>query len=276
MSLVVALDTSAEHVALGLAEVDPFTGTALILAEETLRMPRMANAVALPALRELFAAGGIAPELVSAVVVGRGPGSFTGVRIGLATAKGLAHGRGVPLVAVPTLDAIAWGCVARDGLLGVVGDAMRGEVYPARYRVDGTGLDRLDREFGVAAPADAAARWASEGASTIALAGNGLAKYADVFADALGDRALVLPEALWRPSAAGLFAAARELLVEAFADPLSADPALALPIYTRLSDAEEAEAARRGRPAGSVPGSGVAGPGEDAGDPAASPEGEGS
>ena len=81
------------------------------------------------------------PEIaeVTEVVVGRGPGSFTGVRIGVATAKGLAQGLGVPLFGVSTLEAIAWrfaasGTATEPAARGVVlGDAMRGEVYPALF-----------------------------------------------------------------------------------------------------------------------------------------------
>ncbi len=205
----------------------------------------------------------VAPAHIAAVVAGQGPGSFTGVRIGLATAKGIAQGLRVPLVTVPTLDAIAWASCAREGVVAVVGDAMRGEVYPARYRTDGRTAARVEASFSVAAPQTVAATWAAEGAGTLALAGNGLAKYLDVFTDALGDRALVLPEESWRPSAWELLASARGGLVAAFADPATGDPASALPIYTRLSDAEEAEAARSGRAAGSaVPDSGVVGPAE--------------
>jgi N6-L-threonylcarbamoyladenine synthase len=261
MSLVAVLDTSTEYVAVGVAEVDPASGAATILAEETFLAPRRANAIVLPELQELLERGGVGPERIAAVVAGRGPGSFTGVRIGLATAKGLAHGAGVPLVAVPTLDAVAWGSVARDGILGVVGDAMRGEVYPMRYASDGSRVTRLDQGFPVRKPREVAAEWARQATGEIALLGNGLAKYLDEFVDALGDRAVLLPLASWAPTAAGLLAAAAPDLVAAFADPTAYHPAVALPIYSRLSDAEEAEEARSAHPEeASVPDSGVAGP----------------
>lgn len=263
MSLAVLLDTATEHVVVGLADVDPATGDGRVLAEETLLAPRRANEIALGALRDLMDRLRVAPRDIAVVIAGRGPGSFTGVRIGLATAKGLAHGRRVPLVAVPTLDAVAWASVARAGVVGIVGDAMRGEVYPMRYRAAGAALERLDTAFRVGEPGEVAARWAAGSEETVALAGNGLHKYADVFVAALGERALVLPEPLWRPAVAGLLASARGDLVAALADPAGHDPGAALPIYTRLSDAEEAEAARLGRAGGALPESGVAGPGGD-------------
>jgi tRNA threonylcarbamoyl adenosine modification protein YeaZ len=260
VSLVLALDTATEHVVVGIAEVDPATGEADLLAEEALEAPRRANTLVLTTARELCDRVGTRPGRFEAVVAGRGPGSFTGVRIGLATAKGVAHGLGAPLVTVPTLDAIAWGALPGAGVVGVVGDAMRREVYTARYRSDGRAVIRLDERFRVGPPAQAAAARAdSEG--SVALTGNGLAKYAEVFRDALGERAAFLPAAAWPPTAGGLFAAAAAGLVRAFACPSAFDPGSALPIYTRLSDAEQDEAARLGRSAtADPPESGVAGP----------------
>jgi tRNA threonylcarbamoyl adenosine modification protein YeaZ len=259
VSLVLALDTATEYVALGIAEVDRGSGRASLLGEALLDAPRRANTLVLPAARELCRSVGVEPGRLDAVVAGRGPGSFTGVRIGLATAKGVAHGLGIPLVAVPTLDAIAWGLTGWDGVVGVVGDAMRGEVYCARYRREGGVVVRLDERFSVGPAEDVAAAWAASG-ERIALAGNGLAKYGAVFADDLGARAVILDAARWPPTAAGLFSAAADGLSGAFADPAAYDPGVALPIYTRLSDAEEAEAARLGRQADVTPDSGVGGP----------------
>jgi tRNA threonylcarbamoyl adenosine modification protein YeaZ len=266
VSLVLALDTATERVVVGLADVDPRTGRAEVLAEEVLDAPRRANALVLTTARDLCVLAGTTPGQLCAVLAGRGPGSFTGVRIGLATAKGVAHGLRVPLVTVPTLDAIAWGAVAREGMLGVVGDAMRREVYSARYVSEGGAVLRLDERFAVGPPGEVAAIWAASGVP-LALTGNGLAKYADLFEEALGDRAFLLAPSAWSPSAAGLFAAGAPELARAFADPSAFDPGSALPIYTRLSDAEEAEAARLGgRAAGhDLPESGVAGPGGVAG-----------
>jgi tRNA threonylcarbamoyladenosine biosynthesis protein TsaB len=77
---------------------------------------------------------GIAPGALDLVIVSTGPGSFTGLRIGLATAKGLAAGAGCPFRGVPTLDALAWGYRRHTGSVVPVIDARRGRIYAAVFR----------------------------------------------------------------------------------------------------------------------------------------------
>jgi N6-L-threonylcarbamoyladenine synthase/protein kinase Bud32 len=252
MTLVLALDTATEECAVGLGEWDGAAMT--VLGETNLDVPRSALTHVVPAIDRLLKDCGARIDGVGAVVCGRGPGSFTGVRIGVATAKGIASGLAVPLYGVGTLDAIAGRFEEHDTLVGVLGDAMRKEVYPALFRCRGGRVKRLTT-YEVTAPEVVAARWATEtGDERILLAGNGLAKYADIFTDALGDRAQLTPRADWTPTGASL-------LLHAYAGasaPSGAgpeagdgDPGTLLPIYTRLSDAEEAERAKlRARSAG--------------------------
>ena len=178
---------------------------------------------------------------VGVVVVGRGPGSFTGVRIGVATAKGLAQGLGAPLYGVGTLDAIAWQFADFEGTVCVVGDAMRGEVYPALFEATGDAVRRLTPDR-VASPQAVAEAW-SQLAGPLLLAGNGLAKYVDLFSEAMPS-ARIAEQRLWYPSGAGLIAAFEA--ARGSGELVGGDPGTVLPVYTRLSDAEEAERARAG------------------------------
>lgn len=259
--LMLAFDAATEHVAIALAEVSEHE--VRVLAERDFPARRAALSALLPSVREVLAGVGTGVRDVGIVAVGRGPGSFTGVRIAVATAKGLAQGLAAPLVGFGTLDAVAWRHAGREGLVGVVGDAMRGEVYPCLFRCgDGT-CERLD-EYRVASPGDAAAAWAATIDEPILLAGNGLAKYRATFADALGARAVIAEESLWTPTGRSAVAAAVAESVEpSLGDVLAkapasvTDPGVLLPVYTRLSDAEENEARR----SGATPASGVAGPG---------------
>jgi tRNA threonylcarbamoyl adenosine modification protein YeaZ len=94
-----------------------------------------------PAATELLRAAGLRPGDLDAVAVARGPGSFTGLRVGAAAALGLARARRIPLFAVGTLD--AWAAAAQAALAGdemrchVALDARRGEVYLGTFRAPG-------------------------------------------------------------------------------------------------------------------------------------------
>lgn len=91
-----------------------------------------------PLCRDLLAHANLSMEDLRGVAVSAGPGSFTGLRIGMAAAKGIAFGRALPLLAVPTLDAAAeevaraWH-IAGERMLAVCMDAKRGDVYVATY-----------------------------------------------------------------------------------------------------------------------------------------------
>ncbi|MEI7813245.1 MAG: tRNA (adenosine(37)-N6)-threonylcarbamoyltransferase complex dimerization subunit type 1 TsaB [Coriobacteriia bacterium] len=251
--ILLALDTATERTTVGLARVGAdrleLIGAAVVDA------PRAAMSRLLPMTESLLAANDLTVAEVGGVIVGRGPGSFTGVRIGVATAKGLAHGLSCPLWGVSTLDAIAWMLAHEDTTVAVVGDAMRGEVYPALFRCGGGRAERLTPDR-VAKPADVAAEWAALG-HPLLLAGNGLHKYSTLFAEALADNAVFADEELWPPYAHGLFGAWVAQL--ASGERGSGEVADVLPVYTRLSDAEENERTRAGLPSAPTPGSGVSG-----------------
>ena len=280
---VLAFDTANEIIAIGLGVLHASSRMIELTASVEAEARRASNTQLLPRIDAALAEHGVAREDIACVAVGRGPGSFTGVRIAMATAKGIASALEVPLVGVSSLDAVAWNAWAAGerGPLSVVADAMRKEVYPVRYLLNDTGIERLEADRVVKAedaarelaaegdlsgsagrgpvaqtvlaslrnslggprPADPAEEDASSQVPTRLLAGDALKKYAELFAGC----GAALPAELWTPTGRGLLLALQAAWRAGEADPLDArrhDPAFALPVYTRLSDAEENERIR--------------------------------
>ena len=97
----------------------------------------------LPMAEGLLTNCGVTLDAVDALAVAHGPGSFTGVRIGVATVKGLALGADKPCIGVSTLEAMAWGARALGGLICCVMDARAGQVYNALFAIEDGAPRRL-------------------------------------------------------------------------------------------------------------------------------------
>lgn len=132
--IVLALDTATTDLVAGLADVDPTAvsapGASRVLAE-SVAATRAHNELLVPAVNQLLAQAGLAFSDLGAIVVGCGPGPFTGLRVGMATASAFGQALGVPVHGVVTHDAVALRIDARTSL--VVTDARRREVYWAKY-----------------------------------------------------------------------------------------------------------------------------------------------
>ena len=96
--------------------------------------------------QDLIAACGYTPQQVEAVAMAAGPGSFTGIRIGVAAAKGFAWGAQIPCYGVSTLEAMALNLGAYDGLVVGTMDARRSQVYTATFRAEKGVLTRLTED----------------------------------------------------------------------------------------------------------------------------------
>lgn len=110
----------------------------MIIAQESLNGALTHSETLMPMIDHLFQSAGITPDSIQAIALSAGPGSFTGLRIGAATAKGLAAGLNVPLIPLSTLEAIAYECcvAALPGsnlLIVPMMDARRSQVYTAVY-----------------------------------------------------------------------------------------------------------------------------------------------
>ena len=105
----------------------------------------------LPMVESMLKIAGYTVDDVDLFACSVGPGSFTGVRIGVATVKGLAFGRGKPCVGVSTLEALAENLAPAAGVLCPVMNARRGQVYNALFRYENGGLQRLCADRAVSA-----------------------------------------------------------------------------------------------------------------------------
>lgn len=128
---VLAIDTATQTASIALYDGER------VHSEETWRSERNHTVELMPSLVRLLDRQGVSPRELTGVVVALGPGFFTGLRIGLSVAKGLALALKVPLVGVPTLDALAYAQTGQSLPLYAVVQAGRGRVCTARYRWKG-------------------------------------------------------------------------------------------------------------------------------------------
>ena len=147
----------------------------------------------LPMIDSVLRKAGVAPQAIEAIAVSVGPGSFTGVRVGLATAKGLVLGTQALLIGVPTLEALAAGYGLQKAIVCALLDAGRGEVYAGLYQYNGTELRQLCPEA-VLSPEAIALQALALMAGEIHLIGDGVARYRERLEVAFHGRARVTDE----------------------------------------------------------------------------------
>ncbi|MBS0003043.1 MAG: tRNA (adenosine(37)-N6)-threonylcarbamoyltransferase complex dimerization subunit type 1 TsaB [Thioalkalivibrio sp.] len=193
-------------------------------------------------VERLLAEAGLRLAGLDAVAVGRGPGAFTGVRLGLGTAQGLAFAAGIPVVPVSTLAALAQQGAERgaDQVLAVLDARMR-EVYWSVLHTGPDGLVAPAAEF-VSAPGDVRVSW--EAGPRLAL-GSGLSAYPELL------RRLALSGPQTDPAARPCAREVAMLGAAAYARGEVVPPEQARPVYLRDRVAEPARA-----PAAPIPGSG--------------------
>lgn len=223
---LLAVETSTLTGAVALLEGDA------VVAESRLNIAVTHSERLLGTVDQLLAGAGWRLGDVEALAVAIGPGSFTGLRIGVSTMKGLAFATGKPLVGIPTLDALAWTLPFAANPVCPILDARKGEVYAGLYRTDAGRLDRL-WDARALTPADLAAQLRQEGRPVI-FVGEGIGPFRELLGAALDAAARFAPPAHRLPSAATVGDLAREALARGE----TADPSAIVPLYVRRSEAE--------------------------------------
>jgi len=179
-----------------------------ILAETVTRAPMRHLEWLLPAVHEMLERLGMTPDAIEGLAVSNGPGGFTGLRIGIATAAAWAQARDLPVVGVGTLEALAR-VPGTPGLVVPALDAHRGEVAWALYDVgpDGEGTCVIPPLVG---PPEALVAHLAPYAGPVLLVGDALVRYGDAILGALGSRAVAGSPALYpRAATVGLLALPR-------------------------------------------------------------------
>ncbi|MCZ2115406.1 MAG: tRNA (adenosine(37)-N6)-threonylcarbamoyltransferase complex dimerization subunit type 1 TsaB [Anaerolineae bacterium] len=125
--MILAIDTATDWVGLALHDGGS------VLAEFGWRNHRTQTIELAPAVAQLWERAGVTPDNLSAIAVAVGPGSYTGLRVGLAVAKGIALGQNLPLIGVPTLDIVAAAIPVADTDLIVIGQAGRTRLWAGQY-----------------------------------------------------------------------------------------------------------------------------------------------
>jgi tRNA threonylcarbamoyladenosine biosynthesis protein TsaB len=227
---ILAVDTSTSVGTIALVDGP------VVRAELALNVSATHNQRLLPGIHRLLTDVGWPLEDLDGLAIGLGPGSFTGLRIGMSVMKGLAFATGKPLAGVPTLDALAANVALVPWTICPVIDARKGEVYTALYRGgEDHELERLT-PYQVMKPQSLAEFITGK----TVLLGDGLLRYGDVLAAGLGDRLVRAPAHLNAVRGAAIGWLAVERLHRGFAEEIST----CTPLYIRPS---EAELARRSR-----------------------------
>ena len=223
--LILAFETSAKAASVALMEGNK------LLGESYQNTGLTHSQTLLPMAQDLLKSCGYTPAQVEAVAVAAGPGSFTGIRIGVAAAKGFAWGKELPCYGVSTLEAMALNLGVHDGYVVPVMDARRSQVYTATFLAEGGTLTRVceDRAISLADLAEELKKCEKN----IFLVGDGSNLCYNTLSETVPG--LVLPpEHRLHQRAAGVALAAAKLAEAG----VPADGAALAPNYLRLSQAE--------------------------------------
>lgn len=226
-------------------------------AESSGQVPRHSSML-LPAIQDLLREIDFSFEELGGFAVSSGPGSFTGLRIGVATVKGFALATGKPVVGIPTLDVIAYNARTQSDLICPILDAKRGNVYASAYRWTGSlrrkaGPKRLlkysvlpiDELLGKIVNLKGPFNWKNfphscplpkgeMGLSSVLFLGDGIPLYRDKIVKRFRNKAKFAQRSSWFPRAAVVASLGRDALMKGKA----IDPHRLLPLYLYPKDVQ--------------------------------------
>jgi tRNA threonylcarbamoyladenosine biosynthesis protein TsaB len=219
---ILAVDTSTLVASVALVDKE------VLLDENNLTPGETHSRTLLPQVRKMLDLAGLDPGDLEFIAVGLGPGSFTGLRIGLAAVKGLAWAAGLPLVGVPTLDAMVASLPLSEAVACPVIDARKDQLYAAFYKPGLSGQWVRQTDY---------ASFTVEGLKRVVrektlFIGQGLIKYEELLAGVLGDLFCRGPRESDYPRATYIAGLARQQLDQG----KDASPSSLTPLYVRPPD----------------------------------------
>ncbi len=222
---------------LGIESATPVAAVAVvteekILAERMVNNRRTHSVNLLPMMRDVLKDAGISKQELSGIAVSAGPGSFTGLRIGVSTARALAQVLELPVAGVPTLEVLAHQLQGISGIICPILNARKAEVYAALYQSNENQLRCIKPAF--AASVEKLVEILGAFDAHVTFQGDGVTEYGSALRELLGERARFVPLSTSYPRAAVV----AELGLRQLKSGAVGSYTTLLPQYVRLSEAE--------------------------------------
>lgn len=211
----------------------------IMVAQTVINQNKTHSQIMMPQIENMFRASEVDPKSVDAFAAAVGPGSFTGVRIGVATAKALAQASGKPCVAVSTLEALAYGSKFFDGIVSPILDARRDQVYNALF-MGGARLERLCADRALAL--DELLAELKDAGKNVLFMGDATLVFEEKIREALGELAYFAPKV----TNLNLAGSVAEIGLEKLKSGEIVEYGKLVPQYVRLSQAEREKLEREG------------------------------
>lgn len=219
---ILAVDTSSAVASAAIAEDDK------LICEFTLNNKLTHSQTVMPMIDSVFKQSELKPADIDLFAVSNGPGSFTGLRIGLSTIKGLAHAAGKPTVGVNTLEAMAYNLPYCPYIISPIMDARREQVYNAFYKFEDGILKEIIPPRAISL--EDCLKDAEKTGEKVVFLGDGVPIFKRKIIEKLGDYALFAPQNVNMQRASAVAQAAKNKKMINYNE--------LLPIYLRKSQAE--------------------------------------
>ena len=227
---ILAVDTSSAVATAAISDGDK------LICECVLNNKLTHSQTIMPIIDDVLKRSELSPYDIDIFAVANGPGSFTGLRIGVTTIKGLAHATQKPVVGVNTLEALAYNLPFCPYIISPIMDARREQVYNAFYRVSGSKVEEIVSTRAIAL-SDCLEELKKYNEKVVFL-GDGVPVFREKISEALGDNALFAPQVANAQRASAVAEAAKNKESVHYSE--------LTPIYLRVSQAER-ELEERGR-----------------------------